>query len=124
MGKQLENKTALITGGGSGIGKSIAKRFVEEGASVMIMGRTESKLKNTVNNILSSKNATYFVGDVSNAYDTDKSVEFMIKEYGKVDIIVQNAAIMPLKNLESITSEEWKEVIDINLTGNFCIVKQ
>jgi uncharacterized oxidoreductase len=89
-------KTVLITGGGSGIGFQLAKLFSEQNNKVIITGRTEQKLKDAAAQL---KNTDYFVGDVASEEDTAKLVELIGSKYGKLDILVNNAAVINFYNL-------------------------
>ncbi|MGD9652036.1 MAG: SDR family NAD(P)-dependent oxidoreductase, partial [Candidatus Dadabacteria bacterium] len=87
--KLLEGKTALITGGGSGIGRETARLFAEEGANVVITGRKEENLieaAGTDNGAIS-----YLVNDVSKEEDCKAAVEFTLDKFGKLDILFNNA---------------------------------
>lgn len=118
---RFENKTAIITGSGQGIGQSIAKRLASEGASVIISDinldtghKTAEEIKE-VFNVETSCVRT----DVRNRDDIYNLVEFGIRNFGHIDILVNNAGICPLSKIEDITKEEWDEVININLRGAF-----
>ena len=90
MSKRLENKVAVVTGGGSGIGKGIAEKFAQEGAHVIIVGRKEEALKNTAQ---SSELISYVVGDITNSEIVTKIIDTVQdKFYGQLDILVNNAA--------------------------------
>src|ERR1035438_5372966 len=88
MGK-LEGKVAVITGGSSGIGFATAKRFVEEGAHVVITGRQEKELKGTAAFI--KKNLTTVVGDVSRLEDLDRLYAVVKEKHGHIDVLFANA---------------------------------
>lgn len=99
----LHGKTAIITGGGSGIGKQIAIRFAEAGANVMICGRKEAKLQDTVA-ILESKGAEagYAVCDVTKEDDLKNLVEKTVGRFGTIDILVNNAHGGELPEMKSV----------------------
>lgn len=98
----LKGKVAIITGGGSGIGKQVAIRFAEDGADVVICGRTESKLQDTVK-ILKEKgsDAMYVVVDVKKEDDLKNLVDKTIEKYGTIDVLVNNAHGGRLSHLKS-----------------------
>jgi NAD(P)-dependent dehydrogenase (short-subunit alcohol dehydrogenase family) len=120
----LENRVAIITGGSRGIGKGIAQKFTEEGCSVVIVGRTEVGRK-TLAEIVSQGGAGIFVQcDISNSRQVQKMVDQVIRQYGKVDILVNNAAIGPTpKFFTAISEEEYDQVLAINLKGTFLCCK-
>ena len=89
--KRLEGKTAVITGGNSGIGLATAQRFVREGAFVFITGRRQSELDKAVNQI--GKNVMDVQGDVSNLADLDRLYDTVKQQKGRIDILFTNAGI-------------------------------
>ena len=116
MTNSLQGRYALITGGGSGIGKAIASRFVNEGAHVLICGRTASTLEATANEI----NSLFCEVDVSNSDSIKDLADFIIKEgWGNLDILVNNAGIFKNNSVETCTEEEWDYVIGTNLKGTY-----
>jgi meso-butanediol dehydrogenase / (S,S)-butanediol dehydrogenase / diacetyl reductase len=117
-GGTLEGKTALITGGGTGIGAGIARRFVNEGAKVCITGRRQELLEFAVKK-LPEGSSVYCVGDVTDVADVHRMVESALDLGGKIDVLVNNAGItgpMPVAEVDPIV---WRRVIDINLFGTF-----
>ena len=102
MGK-LDGKTALITGGSSGIGLAAAKRFVDEGAYVFITGRREAELASAAKDI--GKNVKALQGDVSNLDDLDRIVAQIKEIKGKLDIVFANAGVAKYAALGEITEE-------------------
>src|SRR3981189_398600 len=114
MGK-LEGKTALITGGNSGIGLATAKRFVNEGAYVFITGRREPELAATVKQI--GRNVTDVQGDVSNLADLDRLFEQIKREKGKLDIVFANAGVAKYAPFGAITEELYDSIFNINVKG-------
>src|SRR4030088_1572775 len=112
---KLEGKTALITGGNSGIGLATAKRFVNEGAYVFITGRREPELAATVKEI--GRNVTGVQGDVSNLTDLDRLFEQIKREKGKLDIVFANAGVARFAHFGTITEEFFDSIFDINVKG-------
>ena len=88
---RLSGKTALITGGGTGIGLAVAMAYVREGAYVYITGRRENKLQEAVEKI--GENAAYVTADVSSRVDMDRVAEKIRNERGQVDIVMANAGV-------------------------------
>ena len=118
---KFKNKIVLITGGSRGIGKSITKKFVFEGAIVVITSKDKIKLKQT-----SEELGDLFLvsGDIRNDSDVQNVVKKTIERFGHIDILVNNAGILPtLKSLDKISENEWNETIDINLNGTFRFTK-
>ena len=122
MDGHLKGKIALITGGGSGIGASIAKRFVAEGAKIVITGRRKEALAETVS-ALPDGSVLAFAGDVRNADDAKAMVDATVKFGGKIDILVNNAGIDPPGTVVDVPIEQWKSVLETNLYGPFYTMK-
>jgi 3-oxoacyl-[acyl-carrier protein] reductase len=121
---RLTGKVAFISGGGTWIGKEIAKVFSREGAKVFIIGRDEKKLLQTVKEIEEAGGIiSYVVADVSSEDAIQAATTKALSIYGKIDILVQNAGIYPSVALDKMTLKNWHEVIDINLTGTFIVLK-
>ncbi len=122
MSKRLEGKVALITGGGTGIGSAITERFVKEGMKVCITGRRQPVLDQMARSLPAGM-VTTCAGDVTNFKDTQRMVDAAIAFGGKIDVLVNNAAIDPGGSVVDIDPELWRQVIDINLTGPFLVMK-
>lgn len=119
---RLEGKTALITGGGRGIGASIAKRFVEDGAKIVISDIQAGLLDETAQSLKSDMVATC-PGDVTKFEDVQKMVAETVKFGGKIDVLVNNAGIDPGGSIVDIEIDLWKKVLDVNLNGPFYCMK-
>lgn len=122
---QLSNKTALITGAGSGIGKAAALLLAREGAKVCVVSRTEKELYATVDEIKSAGGkAVFAVADVSKPKEVEHAIATAIEAFGSLDIVFANAGIngkwAPIEELEP---EDWEKTLSINLTGTFLTVK-
>ncbi len=118
----LNGKTALITGGGQGIGSAIAQRFVADGARICITGRNGAKLEKIAGS-LPSGSVTTCAGDVSKYEDAVRMVEAAVNFGGKIDVLVNNAGIDPGGSVVDLDPGLWREVIEINLTGPFLLMK-
>ncbi len=119
---RLANKVALITGGGSGIGKASSLLFAREGAKVVVVDVKKETAQTTVDEISGSGGqAKAFAADVSKAKDAEAMVKFAEESYGKLDIAFNNAGIfLPDDDSVTNTSEDvWNRVIDVNLKGVF-----
>lgn len=114
---RLSGKIALITGGGTGIGLDIAKKYVEEGAYVYITGRRENKLQEAVSTI--GKNIDYVVTDVTKKEDMEKVAEKIKNEKGKLDILIANAGVGNYIAIEDVTLEEFNRVMYTNVLGTY-----
>lgn len=123
--KKLENKVAIITGAGSGIGKATALLFAKEGAKVVVSDINEEHGNNVVEEIKSSGAQAVFVkADSSSPEDNERLVEETLKAFGKLDVAVNNAGIGgEVNKAGDMSVEGWKRVIDINLSGVFYGVK-
>jgi NAD(P)-dependent dehydrogenase (short-subunit alcohol dehydrogenase family) len=119
--KQLENKVAIITGSGSGIGKSAAMLFAKEGAKMIISDINEAHGNSVVDEITKNGGAAFFVkADSSKPEDNEALVKQTLDKYGSLDIAVNNAGIGgPLAATGEYPVDGWKKVIDINLSGVF-----
>jgi NAD(P)-dependent dehydrogenase (short-subunit alcohol dehydrogenase family) len=112
---KLEGKTALITGGTSGIGLATAKTFVNEGAYVFITGRREAELAAAVKEI--GRNVTGIQGDVSNLGNLDRLFAQIKREKGRLDIVFANAGVAKFAAFGTITEELYDWTFDINVKG-------
>lgn len=122
-GNILENKVALITGGSSGIGLEIAKKYVQTGAKVIITGRNESKLQQATANIGSDR-CTYLVWDISDTSSISKKLEECKQLIGgEIDILVNNAGIAPSKFFGNVDESEWNTIYDTNLKGSYFLTQ-
>jgi NAD(P)-dependent dehydrogenase (short-subunit alcohol dehydrogenase family) len=119
--KKLAGKTAVITGGTSGIGLATAKLFVSEGAHVFITGRRQKELDAAAQEI--GGNATGVQGDVSNMRDLDRLYE-TVKTHGRVDILFANAGVVGFAALGSITEEHFDKLFNINVKGSLFTVQK
>src|SRR2546421_8222272 len=112
---KLEGKTALVTGGNSGIGLATAKQFVNEGAYVFITGRRDRDLAAAVKEI--GSNVTGVQGDVSNLGDLDRLFAQIEQEKGRLDIVFANAGVAAYAPFGKITEEHYDSIFDINVKG-------
>lgn len=117
---KLTGKTAIITGSARGIGKGIAKSFIQAGANVVIVDIISDQIKNTVSSL---KNETSKVigykCDITNSDEVSAMIKHTKKEFGSIDILINNAGITKDKLLMRMKPADWQAVIDVNLTGTF-----
>lgn len=118
----LDGRVALITGAGSGIGKSTARLFAKAGAKVGLLGRDEAELKVTQQRI--DGDTCLLIADVARPEQMEAAVKQLVDQYGRLDIVIANAGINGVwAALESLSPEEWNETIGVNLTGAFLTMK-
>ncbi len=121
----LNNKKAIITGGGRGLGKATAIAFAKEGIDVAITGRNEAVLKATVSEIEAlGVKATYAVFDVGNYDDVKPGIKTIIDTLGGVDILVNNAGICFVGSFNDMPVEEWSTMIQTNVMGMYYVTKE
>jgi len=120
--KNLEGKIAVVTGGSSGIGLATAKRFVDEGAHVVITGRREKELTEAAS--LIQKNITTVVGDVSRLEDLDRLFAVVKEKHGHIDILFANAGAGTIAPLAVATEAHFDQTFDVNVKGMFFTVQK
>jgi len=122
---KLEDKVAVVTGGGKGIGRAISLAFAKEGADVVIAARTETALKETAEEINKmGGHALPFVADISREDQVNELVSSTVRNLGKIDILVNNAGIAgPTVPVVDLRIEDWNGVIAVNLTGAYLCSK-
>ena len=121
---KLENKVAIVTGAGKGIGWGIAKVFSQEGAKVVIVDWDEEAGKKTAEEILQSGGDALFVHcDVSNEEQVKAMVQATLDKYGRIDVLVNNAGVGVYLAVLEATSEDWDHCLAVNLKGVFLCSK-
>lgn len=119
---RLSGKVALITGGGTGIGRAIALAFAREGASVAVAARRLEKLKEVTAAIeKEGGRAIALECDVTRAKDAERAVRETAKRFGKLDVLVNNAGTLSVSTVENISEEDWDRVMTVNLKGPFLL---
>jgi NAD(P)-dependent dehydrogenase (short-subunit alcohol dehydrogenase family) len=119
--KRLEGKVTVVTGGNAGIGEAIAKRFADEGASVVITGRRQPELDHVVNVVRLHKGTVLGVaGSVTDEGHVQDVVRRTLDSFGRIDVLVNNAGIGAFgKRLHETDDATWANVLDVNVTGVF-----
>lgn len=117
---KLQGKVAVIPGGTSGIGKEIALRFINEGATVVVASRGEKRVQEmqTIFDEMKHDGCSLQL-DISNKNDVEQFMQNVYEKYGHIDILLNSAGYFPITNALDINVEEWSKVLDINLSGAF-----
>lgn len=126
---KLLNKNVIITGGNQGFGLAIAQAYLTEGANVLICARDEEKLTKAVEYLdkfsFRTRQLFSLKADISQPTDNKQIIEFALKKFSKIDILVANAGIYgPKGSIEDVDWEEWSHAIDINLKGTVSTCKE
>jgi NAD(P)-dependent dehydrogenase (short-subunit alcohol dehydrogenase family) len=120
--RNLKNKRVLITGGTRGIGAATAKRFIEEGSRVAVLGRDRVALEEIKKELPQLEAA--FKADVAIVEDVNRVFTQLDQMWQGLDVLINNAGISIRHSFMDITLEEWQEIMNINLTGLFYVAKQ
>ncbi|QQQ28569.1 SDR family oxidoreductase [Chryseobacterium indoltheticum] len=120
----IENKVAYITGGTKGVGYGIAKILLENGVSVAFTGRRKEDVEKVENELQQySANVLGLISDVKNLDDESNAVKNIIEKFGRLDFVIANAGLGIFKPVDELSSEEWNDMIETNLTGVFYTLK-
>jgi len=121
----LHGKTAIVVASSQGLGKAIAKQFVELGANVMISGRKEAKLTKVKEELekLNKGKVEFCKTDISRKEDIDDLIEKTISSFGRIDILVNNSGGPPAGTFEEFTDEIWQEAFELNLLSYIRLIR-
>lgn len=122
---KLENKVAYITGGTKGIGRGIAVSMLKQGMRVAITGRDEASAQKVAAELMVEHGGEVIglESDVRNLAAETKNIQTVVSQWGQIDAVIANAGVGHFESIMNMTSEQWNETIDINLTGVFNTTK-
>lgn len=121
---RLKDRVALITGGGSGIGEATALLFSQEGAQIAICEVNEENARRVASTIMDKGGKSrHYLADVSHKAQVDELVSSVLKDFGRLDILINNAGINRDAILKRMTEEQWDLVLNVNLKGSFLCAK-
>ncbi|MBT2682389.1 SDR family oxidoreductase [Bacillus sp. ISL-37] len=114
----IKNKVVIITGASSGIGRATAVKLASEGAKIVLAARREERLQELAEEIQSlGGTAVYKVTDVTSLEEVQNLAGFTLDHFGQIDVLFNNAGIMPLSYMKNNRVEEWDQMIDVNIKG-------
>jgi NADP-dependent 3-hydroxy acid dehydrogenase YdfG len=114
----VQGKVVVVTGGSNGLGEATAKLLAERGAKVMLGARREENLERIVSEIKDGGGeAAYRVTDVTDRDQVENLVAGAVDEFGRIDVLVNNAGLMPLSPLDALKVDEWEQMVDVNIKG-------
>jgi NAD(P)-dependent dehydrogenase (short-subunit alcohol dehydrogenase family) len=117
---RLAGKVAIVTGGGTGIGRAIALGLAQEGAKVALVGRRKDKLEEAAAEIRNGSGEVIAItADITQSADTKDAVAQVEKQFGKLNVLVNNAGALSVSTIESISEDDWDRIISTNLKGPF-----
>lgn len=120
----LEGKVALVTGAGRGIGRSIAWAFARHGCHIAALARSANEINETADEVRRlGRRAVALMGDVSVPADVEAAVGAVLADFGRIDLLVNNAGYAHFQPIKDLPLDEWRRTLDVNLTGPFLCIK-
>ena len=124
MHVNLKDKVVIVTGSGQGIGVGIARVFAQNGAKIIVATRTEKSGLETVNKIeKEGGKATLIQCDLGQREQVTQLIDETVKQYGRLDIVIHNAAIYPMQSIETLSDQQLNQTLDVNLKAAFWLTK-
>jgi 3-oxoacyl-[acyl-carrier protein] reductase len=124
MLRRLDNKAAIVTGAGRGIGTGISNVLAREGAKILVVDIVKDLAKKTAERIQSTGGVAFeFQADVTKYKDMERMALFAIEKFGRIDILCQNVGVYPSVSIEEMTEADWDKVLEVNLKSGFLSVK-
>ena len=122
---KLQDKVAIVTGGGTGIGKATSLQFAQEGAHVVVASNVKAEVEGVAKEVRAlGREAIAYVVDVTDTVKVKQMADDVIKKFGKADILVTGAGVMGERNFITNTTEEgWRRTIEVNLNAGFYCIK-
>jgi NADP-dependent 3-hydroxy acid dehydrogenase YdfG len=118
MNSNIKNKAIAITGASSGIGEAIARHLAAQGARVALGARRQGHLDKIVGEIIATGGQAFALAvDVTKREEVEAFAEAIVKNYGRLDVFINNAGLMPLSPLAAIKVDEWERMVDVNIKG-------
>lgn len=115
---QIAGKSIIITGASSGIGEATARLLADRGAKLMLAARRQERLDKLTSEIeQAGGTASYQVVDITQRSEVEALAQATLKQYGRIDVLINNAGTMPLSRLDQLRVEEWESTVDINIKG-------
>src|SRR5215207_11211908 len=118
MSNNIEGKVIIITGASSGLGEAAARHLAAEGASVVLAARRSDRIDRLANEITSARGkALSTATDVTSHKDMERLAAITMETFGRIDVLINNAGVMPLSPIERLKIDEWDQMIDVNFKG-------